>query len=226
MGYLSKRLALVLVLVMASSSAGFIFFMPKALGQSNQDTSSGYFASIIYNSGQNQYNFSVSSDSYIKGLTFDPAFNTLYFTVPYDGLTGNSQVCFPKSLYPNFPSRLMVTLDCVNRINYNYYSLNDDYWILNLIYKKTSYPNGFIVIDFEHTSTPTPTVTASPTANPTTQPTSNPTTYPTTSPTQTTSSTPSVPEFSWLTILPILLSIPIVLVVVWKRLELSHKGNV
>ena len=43
----------------------------------------------------------------------------------------------------------------------------------------------------------------------------NPTPSPTTSPTP----SPSVPEFSWLTILPILLAIPIVLITVRKRLQ-------
>jgi hypothetical protein len=55
---------------------------------------------------------------------------------------------------------------------------------------------------FSPTSSPTPSQTLSPTSGSSTNPTA----------------TPSVPEFSWLTILPLLLSIPIVLIIFKKKL--------
>jgi hypothetical protein len=46
-----------------------------------------------------------------------------------------------------------------------------------------------------------------------------------TSPTPNPTPTPSVPEFSWLTILPLLLSAPIVLAIIRKRLRGNAQGN-
>ena len=171
-------------------------------------TTIGNYTTTAFNNNQNQYIFSAFSNSTITGLTFDPTTNEEKFSVSGpSGTTGDCQVCIPKALFPNFQN-VRVILDGTTNNNYDYQSVSNDYYSIHFTYNNS---NHAVVIALEPTSSSSPTQSPSPTLittpysqHPRQRPTSTPTTTILSTPSSTT--TPTVPEFPWLVILPLLFS--------------------
>ena len=105
--------------------------------------------------------------------------------------------------YPPFNSFYSTTIDDVPNGNHLL-------WVQVAFY---SYSGGYPAESLSQIVSFTVDNTSLPPASPSPSPTQIPTPTPSPSPTST------IPEFSWLTILPILLTIPIVLIIVRKKLQ-------
>ncbi len=151
----------------------------------------------------NQYVFSVSSNSSVSALAFDSTSNTLNFTVSGPaGTTGFVDLKIAKSLLENI-ANLKVNLDS-NNLAYQATSTSDS-WILEFHYSHSIHN---VNINMGSALTPTPTQTSN-------------TSTPTPKPTPTPAPTPVAPEFSLLVILPLLASVLVIAVAIKRHERLS-----
>lgn len=144
----------------------------------------------LYN---NQYVFSVESNSTVTSLAYNSISNQLSFTVSGEsGTKGYVRATIAKSLVGDI-ANLAVTLDGAN-LQYQVTSTADS-WTVQFNYSHSTHSVGIQLgnLPASPTTTPTPTQTAAPTATPTANPTDKPTATPTISP------SPTAPEFpTWI----------------------------
>jgi hypothetical protein len=155
----------------------------------------------------NQYVFTVSSNSTVSLLAFNSQTYTLTFTVSgVAGTNGYVDMQIAKNLIADI-SNLKVSIDG-NNVDYTVTSMSDTY-SLRFSYNHSTHS---ISVDLGTvTSTPTPTPTSTSTVTPTQQPTKTPTPTPTLNP------SPSIPEYSTVVIAIILMSITGVTIILKVR---------
>jgi hypothetical protein len=153
------------------------------------------------NSGSSDSNpFHIGTNSTVTDVFFNPENATLSFTVSGpSGTAGSTNVTIAKSVMPN-GGTLKVIMD-ERQISYSLAD-NGDSWNIGFAYIHSTH--RVTITDVESQTQPTQTPTATTSSNDS-------------EPTNTPDSTPTLPEFSWLIILSLLLAILLVLIIFRKK---------
>jgi outer membrane protein assembly factor BamB len=167
-----------------------------------------------------EYVFSVESNSTVTALAFNSTSNSISFSVSGDqGTTGYASITVPKSLVGDIVN-LKVYVD--NQAKQFAVTSVDDSWVISLAYPHSSHG---ITIDLgslpQESTSPEPTETATSTPTETPLTTVTPTTSPTSSPTTNPTESPTIPELpSW-----IILLLPILLIAATIIIRNNQKSN-